>query len=1112
MIQTNRKQSDRSYSTINQIDLLNDDEFINPECDVLLGTIDEFSSVETRETVISAGIDLNITFKAFLLKTFIECSLFEALLDLYFGLPISFSENNYNYSKLNLNSAYQNLSLKCLNLFVNLYHLANNLFNNEYCIDNFHEMNNLNNSKYYNKGIFTQLKKLSLVNYLNMLNGPEREKEVILFLTEFNTKKESIKNGSSTPSNELSRISFFTQQFLAHSGYLKSSKFEIELEILNLSSTHQFVKNTINATAASSSSSTPTSHSILDFSFFLDRRESKKSRSEIEKKLEEQIDLTWVLQFDMNISNLDSKNWNWFEIIKLFELYLLTSSSIMSRFSATQDALFLSTNKLRTQTFEKLLKCLIKLFNFFNLNKETLSALNNSDSTKRNRYSSMHSNFNSNNYNITDLISCSGCYLIDFTLNQNINVKNLSKLDTSSKSLNQLEFYLGHFMQNIKLYLTIEFFPSTNSARNQPRFITKDSIISYYILFIGHLTGSNQGDILLESFKIYDLLIRIIESAKDINIMKLIISTFNYYVSIKSRLILEKCMNLSVSQETEEFIYNYSKFKVYALKLIFNTYRANSSKFEAFFIDIIINSIITNLEMNTHDYFEIEFSLNLVENFLILRPDLISPLIKLNSINENKIDLLKKLIVNNDQITNKLIKIKTKLILIRLLLHKDSIETMSIETISQLASDWRTNKMDFKYYKLIERTLFNLNAINPHYIEEIDETTRFDIETNEETKKGRYVTFYRKINDPTKNDNVYSYSKSQSIPIHFNSILIRSKKFIENDYFINNEIEDHTVKQLKTIKNCQENNENCTDSMLKASLWSIGSLFNCENGFKYFQILNQKHKIFTNLFQFSSCLIKLTETYKNLSVRATGMMCLHLISKTSTGANLIGKIGWHTFQIKKFMENKAPFYSMLSSFHNNDQDSFNYSPLDTAVALFNLNRNKAGLNLKTIQTTYDYTFTPYEIGYLREQDKFDLININDEYFIKTEDDDETKFGFENFTIPMKQSLISVDSNIYLDLEKLELLNENNSSAQKNKNKEQIETDQIKLQIINLINKISPVINLDNLRNDLYKLKKENSNKFDLALHSYISKQVLSKHKIKFQFRKFIQELFFDTLN
>ena len=128
MIQTNRKQSDRSYSTINQIDLLNDDEFINPECDVLLGTIDEFSSVETRETVISAGIDLNITFKAFLLKTFIECSLFEALLDLYFGLPISFSENNYNYSKLNLNSAYQNLSLKCLNLFVNLYHLANNLF------------------------------------------------------------------------------------------------------------------------------------------------------------------------------------------------------------------------------------------------------------------------------------------------------------------------------------------------------------------------------------------------------------------------------------------------------------------------------------------------------------------------------------------------------------------------------------------------------------------------------------------------------------------------------------------------------------------------------------------------------------------------------------------------------------------------------------------------------------------------------------------------------------------------------------------------------------------------------------------------------------------------
>jgi hypothetical protein len=163
-----------------------------------------------------------------------------------------------------------------------------------------------------------------------MLNGPEREKEVILFLTEFNTKKESIKNGSSTPSNELSRISFFTQQFLAHSGYLKSSKFEIELEILNLSSTHQFVKNTINATASSSSSlsssSTPTSHSILNF--FSGRRESKKNQSEIEKKLEEQIDLTWVLQFDMNISNLDSKNWNWFEIIKLFAINACTMKRV----------------------------------------------------------------------------------------------------------------------------------------------------------------------------------------------------------------------------------------------------------------------------------------------------------------------------------------------------------------------------------------------------------------------------------------------------------------------------------------------------------------------------------------------------------------------------------------------------------------------------------------------------------------------------------------------------------------------------------------------------------------------------------------------------------------
>jgi hypothetical protein len=189
-------------------------------------------------------------------------------------------------------------------------------------------------SQLFSKGIYTELKKLSLVSYLKNLNDSEREKEVIFYLTEFNTKQESMRAGSSPPIEELSKMSFFTQQFLAHSGFLNSSKFEIELEILNLANTRQFIQNSISGRHP---------NSLLDdiVASLVDegrdgRRGAKKNLNEIEKKLENQIDLTLVLQFDSNISNYDlklsqqadgqAKHWNWFEVIKLFEIFLLTSS------------------------------------------------------------------------------------------------------------------------------------------------------------------------------------------------------------------------------------------------------------------------------------------------------------------------------------------------------------------------------------------------------------------------------------------------------------------------------------------------------------------------------------------------------------------------------------------------------------------------------------------------------------------------------------------------------------------------------------------------------------------------------------------------------------------
>lgn len=111
---------------------------------------------------------------------------------------------------------------------------------------------------------------------------------------------------------------------------------------MNLANTRQFIQNSISGHSSS------LLHDIVSSLVDLDndsRREAKKSLTEIEKKLEEQIDLTLVLQFDTNISSYDAKlsqqadhviakHWNWFEIIKLFEIYLLTSSRYEQTFSS----------------------------------------------------------------------------------------------------------------------------------------------------------------------------------------------------------------------------------------------------------------------------------------------------------------------------------------------------------------------------------------------------------------------------------------------------------------------------------------------------------------------------------------------------------------------------------------------------------------------------------------------------------------------------------------------------------------------------------------------------------------------------------------------------------
>jgi hypothetical protein len=54
--------------------------------------------------------------------------------------------------------------------------------------------------------------------------------------------------------------------------------------------------------------------------------------------------------------------WNWIEIVKLFELFLLTTSSIHPRFSPTSDAQFLAINKKYLYENKNLFKVSLILF------------------------------------------------------------------------------------------------------------------------------------------------------------------------------------------------------------------------------------------------------------------------------------------------------------------------------------------------------------------------------------------------------------------------------------------------------------------------------------------------------------------------------------------------------------------------------------------------------------------------------------------------------------------------------------------------------------------------------------------------------------------------------
>jgi hypothetical protein len=367
------------------------------------------------------------------------------------------------------------------------------------------------------------------------------------------------------------------------------------------------------------------------------------------------------------------------------------------------------------------------------------------------------------------MIACSGCYMIDFVLSK-FNFEDLSEYTLSGRQFTSYESLLIKLMHHIKLYLTTQYplnwststSTSTSTAAKrsstasishgpvcQP--ICRDSILSYYILFIGHLTATDRGNSLIELFKLSDLILQIVDIYKDLNLMKLIVSSLNFYQSPKSRLILERCLCMTVSGEQDagffknEFIDRLHDFKLYTLKLVFNLYRANNQKFETALLNVVFKSVFAlvddrwesalldprlGLDQNKIELL-VEFTLNLVEFFLNQRPEFINKMLEFYYDESTFIDMLHRLSTHSVIIRkSRILDTKLKLLVFKFKLSEVNLNTIELKDeqrfIEEQLKEWYSvQRMHVSYFQLIERYLFDANSINLSYINELDDRPPF---------------------------------------------------------------------------------------------------------------------------------------------------------------------------------------------------------------------------------------------------------------------------------------------------------------------------------------------------------------------------------------------------
>jgi hypothetical protein len=375
--------------------------------------------------------------------------------------------------------------------------------------------------------------------------------------------------------------------------------------------------------------------------------------------------------------------------------------------------------------------------------------------------------------------------------------------------------------------------------------------------------------------------------------------------------------------------------------------------------------IIASLK-DYNELFLLELTIDLLDYLLNMRPDLVDLYLDVGMFNRDKVESLMQSIKAAPKKQRKrlartrLVRIKLSLLINRFLVGRACQTTTSLQRFSEMLDEWDAQRNDTKYWALLERNAFSAVAINACYMDEVDE--RHSGSGSVSGAVPPFANVYRRINEPSRNVSRYSAELAAVYaPFHLHSLLIRFAKFKENGYFVSDRFERKMLVYLREIRKSTIHTEFTVTAntrlrvkALKCALWGLCSMLNCEDGFAYLALLSSKMEATKNKstdtsFQFVASVVKLAETYPLLSVRATAFLCLNYLSKTATGAKMAGLLGWITFQPNSTSNTRA-FYASYGSQTSQQLDLAHFfSHMDVAVALYNINRSKADLQLKKVE-------------------------------------------------------------------------------------------------------------------------------------------------------------------